>query len=581
MEERKEDARAETARALVRAGAQDAIVDALADSAFICDQDGYIVRMNAAYRTLLGIAHEDERFYRAHSLAQRAARQYMRDLSGDILSYADLPVVRLLRGETISGTRPMEVYVRAWDGRDLLLSFSGAPLRDDEGALIGCVCICRDVTESRKLERRTQDALDALLAMASLLVGEDMLDEGSERPQATSAQQLVVLAQRVLGCQRVAVTTYNAQSGAVTPVAAVGLAADEEDAWREGRPGMTLREFLSPRQAESLERDGMLVVESEAQRVLPHGASTLLLVLMRVDGQAVGVVSLDYGTAAHTYTYEEIALAQGVGRLSGFVLERERLMREHSEARASALALSEANRRMDLFLGMASHELKTPMTTIVGTIQLAQRRLDRLTANGDAIAGTVLGPLLERTRHSTLRINQLVDDLLDTALIQEERLRLRRAPRDLVLLVAAAVDEQREVEQGRAIAYTHPTGGPVFVLLDEARIEQVVLNYLTNALKYAPAEKPIVVGVTVEKEVARVWVQDEGPGLSTADAVRVWDRFYQVDGVDPLQGSRVGLGLGLYISKTIVEAHGGAVGVEGAPGGGALFWFTLPLTPSE
>ncbi len=579
MEERTEDARAAAMGALARAGAQDALVDALADSAFICDQDGRIVRMNAAYRILLGLSEEDERLYGAYSLAQRTERQYMRDADGNALPYDDIPVMRLLRGEVIPGAEPVEVYLRTWDGSDLLLSFSGAPLYDGDGALIGCVCICRDVTESRKLERRTQDALDALLAMASILVESDALDEGRGEPrQAAATQQLVALTQRVLGCQRVAVTAHNAQSGVATPIAAVGLTPDEEDAWRGGRPGMTLREFLSPQQAERLDRDDVLVVESEDRRALPYGASTLLLTLMRVGGTIVGVVSLDYGPAAHEYTREEIALAQGVGRLTGFVLERERLMRERAEARASALALSEANRRMDLFLGMASHELKTPITTIVGNIQLAQRRLDRLAANGDATAETMLGPLLERTRHSTLRINQLVDDLLDTTVIQEDRLRLHRAPHDLALLVATVVDEQRNTEHGRAIEYKHPTGDPVPVVLDEARVEQVVLNYLTNALKYAPAEKPIVVGVAVNAGVARFWVQDEGPGLSPDAAAHVWDRFYQVDGVERLQGSRVGLGLGLYISKTIVEAHGGAVGVEEAPGGGALFWFTLPLT---
>lgn len=582
MEKRNEDARVAALEALTRAGAPDAIVDALADSAFVCDRDGHIVRMNAAYRALLGLADDDEGLYQTYSLAQRAERQHMRDADGNVLPYDDLPVLHLLRGEVIPGAKPVEVYVRARSGNDLLLSFSGAPLHDGDGAIIGCVCICRDITESRKLEYRTQDALDALLAMASILVEDDMLDDGPrERRQAAAAQQLVALTQRVLDCQGVAVTAFNAQSGSVAPVAAVGLTPDEEEAWREGRPGMTLRTFLSPRQAERLDRDNVLVVESEDGRVLPYGASALLLVMMRAGGQVAGVLSLDYGTMAHEYTPAEIALAQGVGRLTGFVLERERLMRERSEARASALALSEANRRMDLFLGMASHELKTPMTTIIGNIQLAERRLSRLTANGDAVAGTILGPLLERMRHSTLRINQLVDDLLDTTLIQADRLRLHREPHDLVQLAATVVDDQRNAEPGRTITFIHPGSDAIPVVLDEARIEEVVLNYLINALKYAPAEKPIVVGVTVHAETARLWVRDEGPGLSPDAAVHVWDRFYQVDGVERLQGSRVGLGLGLYISKTIVEAHGGAVGVEEAPGGGALFWFTLPLKPPD
>jgi signal transduction histidine kinase len=115
------------------------------------------------------------------------------------------------------------------------------------------------------------------------------------------------------------------------------------------------------------------------------------------------------------------------------------------------------------------------------------------------------------------------------------------------------------------------------------RIEQVVTNYLTNALKYSPADRPVEVGVEVEpgKQQVRVWVRDQGPGLPLAEQGRIWERFHRVQGVEVQSGTGVGLGLGLYICRMIVERHHGQVGVQSASGQGATFWFTLPLSDAS
>src|SRR5438105_4756644 len=103
-------------------------------------------------------------------------------------------------------------------------------------------------------------------------------------------------------------------------------------------------------------------------------------------------------------------------------------------------------------------------------------------------------------------------------------------------------------------------------MVDAARIRQVVTNYLTNALKYSPAHRPVVLSVSRDASMARVAVRDEGPGLPAPAQEHVWERFYRVEGIEVQSGSSVGLGLGLYISKTIIERHHGQVGVQSAPG---------------
>ncbi len=116
---------------------------------------------------------------------------------------------------------------------------------------------------------------------------------------------------------------------------------------------------------------------------------------------------------------------------------------------------------------------------------------------------------------------------------------------------------------------------------DALRLGQVVTNYLTNALKYSAADRPVDVGLTVDGAEARVWVRDEGPGLSAKEQRHPWDRFRRVRGIEVQSGSGVGLGLGLHISWTIIELHQGQVGVESSPGAGSTFWFRLPLATPE
>jgi len=164
-----------------------------------------------------------------------------------------------------------------------------------------------------------------------------------------------------------------------------------------------------------------------------------------------------------------------------------------------------------------------------------------------------------------------------------------------------AVDEQRAAEPNRTLLLERPGDGqPVLVRADAERIAQVVTNYLTNALKYSKEDRPVVVRLEVvegagggerderdgrayadEKgelgDLARVSVHDEGIGVPGAEQQQVWERFSVVAGSTVQSGSAISLGLGLHISKSIIEAHHGQVGLASVPGQGATFWFTLPL----
>jgi signal transduction histidine kinase len=180
-----------------------------------------------------------------------------------------------------------------------------------------------------------------------------------------------------------------------------------------------------------------------------------------------------------------------------------------------------------------------------------------------------------------MRLNRLVNDLVDVSRIQAGRLELHVARADLTAIVRDAVEEQRQAAPARTLALQLPTERCVSVIVDADRIGQVVTNYLTNALKYSPEDRPVDVGITVDRHEARVWVRDEGLGLPPEEQEGIWERFHRAQGIEVQSGSGIGLGLGLHICRTIIERHQGQVGVESARGTGSTFWFSLPLEGPE
>jgi signal transduction histidine kinase len=251
---------------------------------------------------------------------------------------------------------------------------------------------------------------------------------------------------------------------------------------------------------------------------------------------------------------------------------------------ADITRLHQLEREKDEFLSIASHELRTPVTTMLANSQLAQRRIRRLVAKATATGSDLITDLqvLQRMLAGSVaaaeRQRRLADDLLDVSRLAVGKLEYRPEPRDLTAIVREYVEELCAAHPSRDIRLELPSGS-IEVMADADRIGQVVTNYVSNALKYCPIEDPITVCLRADAGTARVEVRDQGPGLPPEEHERIWERFHRAEGIAHRNGSGVGLGLGLYICKTIVERHGGRVGVESASGAGSAFWFELPLVP--
>jgi len=172
----------------------------------------------------------------------------------------------------------------------------------------------------------------------------------------------------------------------------------------------------------------------------------------------------------------------------------------------------------------------------------------------------------------------LINDLLDVSRVTAKTLKLELERCDLVSLVRETVEDLRVTVPEHSLVLELPEHVVANVLADQARIGQVVTNYVTNALRYSPTDQPVRIGLTLQENMARVWVRDWGPGLSKEAQKEIWQCFHQAKEVPVQSGSGKGLGLGLYICQMLIAEHQGEVGVESVPGEGSNFWFALPLT---
>ena len=588
-----ESEREARADAVARARELELVFDSVTDLVTVYDANGKFVQFNAVANKLVGLSLQPE--HASLSLEERAARLNYRDEQGIPLPPERLPQRRILNGETLLGAEAVDFQLRSLDGREVQFSVSGGPLRDEDGTIVGGVAVYRDVTERRRLERRAHETLDALLEMAAVVVAGESLPSAQVVPLSEPLSRAGAVARRlaeltcgVLGCQRVSLAVFDPEKNSLRPVAVVGLSPEQEQQWWvEQEQQAPLSESKMPDLLARFMGGETLLIDLREPPYNaapnPYGVLVMLAAPMLVGQQFAGVLSLDYGGVEHDYTEQEVALAGAVAKLCALVFERERLVRERAEAQANELALRESNRQMDTFLSMASHELKTPLTSMKLHLQLAQRRVsllgDRL-PEGSAELHKALTQLQDQFTRSHLqvdRLDRLVNDLLDVSRIQAGRLEMRLEPADLAVIVRERVEEQRQMYSRRAIRLYLAREQPVPIAADAERIGQVVTNYLINALKYSREDRLVEVGMDIDEQQARVWVRDHGPGIPAEEQALVWERFHRAPGIEVQSGSGVGLGLGLHISKTIIQAHQGQVGVESTPGVGSTFWFTLSL----
>jgi PAS domain S-box-containing protein len=234
-------------------------------------------------------------------------------------------------------------------------------------------------------------------------------------------------------------------------------------------------------------------------------------------------------------------------------------------------ARKEAERQVSEFHSMVSHELRTPLTSIKASLGLIE----------DGDAGDIPGPamrLIQIAAQNAQRLLKLVDDILDLKRMESGKLRLNFTIVNPEELVNEAIVTLAQIAAPSEIVFAKELNTLKPFCADPDRVSQVLFNLIGNAIKFSPQKGKITIRVEEQGKLLRFSVKDEGPGIDASQQSKLFQKFQQLDSSDtrPQPGS----GLGLSISKKILDLHGGDIGVVSKAGQGCLFWFTLPIVPS-
>ena len=322
-------------------------------------------------------------------------------------------------------------------------------------------------------------------------------------------------------------------------------------------------------------------------------ARSILALPIVNQGVLLGVLYLENAILKGAFTPERLSVLQilaGQAAVSlqnvqtaerSAYLEAERQVKEsyarELEARVDARTrelkqaydqLVELDRLKANFLSVVSHELRTPLTSIQGYSEFLEDGLEGELSEGQA-------DFVRQIQLGTQHLTRLVDDLLDFARVEAGSLKITRAQTDLSRRILDAVESlSPALRERRLTLKTVLLPEPVWVQADPGRITQVLLNFLSNALKFTPQGGTVTVSLQTTSEEVRVEVSDSGIGIAAEHLPRLFQKFFQVDSSTTREQG--GTGLGLPIAKSIIEAHGGRIGVESTPGQGSTFWFTIP-----
>ena len=224
------------------------------------------------------------------------------------------------------------------------------------------------------------------------------------------------------------------------------------------------------------------------------------------------------------------------------------------------------------FLANISHEFRTPLSTLIASMEL-------LLDPEEDLSATEMRELLKPSYLSLHALQTLIDNLLESSRIEAGHFTIQKRLTDLNAVLESALHMVGPLLKRKQQPVTVGEPGMLPIVPgDASRLTQVLLNLLANASKYSPPGKPIDVEVSQQPGVLRIAVADRGPGITPADRAKVFHRFVRGNTSD---GEQYGIGLGLYVVKTVVEAHGGRVGIDGRARGGSVFWFELPLAGED
>lgn len=463
-----------------------------------------------------------------------------------------------LQSQTVFQT---EYRVRRSDGVYRAFSVRSVPVLEGDGSVREWVGSCSDITSKQEEERRQRLLVEAsavlgasldyaatLTSVANLAVPQfadwcmvDMLDPDDQLKRLAIAHTDPSKVGRAWKLDR----PYPAGSIARFGPAAVVRAERSE-----------LASEITDDMLRSTTQDSRHLALLRRLRVTSY-----ISVPLRARGRVLGAVTFLSTRSDRRYNPADLEFAEELARRASLAVDNASLYREARDAL----------RAREDFLSVAAHELKTPLTSILGYTQLlrARAQVEGGIAERDQVAVSVIHEQAER-------LHRLIESMLDLSRLQAGQFEIKPAAMDLVTLTRRVVDQMQPTLEQHTVTF-HCQDDSLLILGDEGRLDEVVYNLIQNAIKYSPQGGPVTVTLEREGTSARLAVSDHGIGIPAAVQSRIFERFYRAWNANPVQVS--GLGIGLFVVKEIVTRHGGAVEVESAEGKGSTFIVRLLLIP--
>ena len=300
-------------------------------------------------------------------------------------------------------------------------------------------------------------------------------------------------------------------------------------------------------------------------------AKETAIIFLSAASANVNLITRSYSSGGLDYISKPVDINILLLKVKTFyrIYEQNRALKEmHHKLREEIEFRKVAEQKKDEFISIASHELKTPMTTIKGYIQMVERSLDK---NDIATVRT----RLHKVQNQVEKLNLLIADLLDISKIESGKLKFNRQYFCFDHLLDHVIEIMQTSNPEIKIIKQNSLEQKIYG--DEMRLEQVVINFFTNAIKYAPDSRQIEIKSELRGEELYFGVRDFGIGMSEEHRKKVFEKFYRIEETS----SRFqGLGIGLYICQEIIDRHDGTIGVDSIENEGSEFYFTLPLHPT-